>query len=59
MGSSKSSDDVDDIVSKLVEQTQQLDIPDVRLHAISQARRLIAALETPMETMLRIQWVEV
>lgn len=51
--------DVTDIISKLVAQTQKLNVPDARKDAILQARRLISALETPMETLLRIEWVEV
>jgi hypothetical protein len=48
-----------DIISRLSENAQKLDTPGVREDVISQAFRLVGALETPMESLLRMEWVEV
>jgi hypothetical protein len=54
-----SKDAAREIISKLIAQGEKLDEPGVREDVISQAFRLVAALETPMENFLRMQWVEV
>lgn len=50
---------IGEIISKLSEQEKNLDTPGVREDVISQAFSLVAALETPMENLLRMEWVEV
>ena len=55
------SEDADSILDAMMAERQKFakKDPDARANLISQARSLIAALETPMEYILQIIWANV